>query len=185
MRNLVSRSSSGHRSPNRLPTRRARSQWRPLRERNNVVEVEDQEECVDLTADQDEELVIDLTSPTHTNAPTGFGESSIIILNTTDSSSPERRVPVLDVDAVDLQSDISDPSIENADVVSSPGIRRIACPVCMDDYKELQQKKAQLMSTICGHLFCKPCIKASIRSNHRCPTCRKKLTEKAIHPIFV
>ena len=39
IRRLVSRSSSGQRSPVVVPTRRARSQWRPLSERNDVVDV--------------------------------------------------------------------------------------------------------------------------------------------------
>lgn len=77
------------------------------------------------------------------------------------------------------------PQTYNIGAVNSPGIRRISCPVCMDDYKELQQRQVQLMSTICGHVFCKECIEAAVRANHQCPTCRKRLSERQIHPIFL
>ena len=50
---------------------------------------------------------------------------------------------------------------------------------------QLQQSKVQLMSTVCGHLFCNPCIKAAVRANRQCPTCRRRLSANQIHPIFL
>ncbi|RWS08056.1 E3 ubiquitin-protein ligase RNF4-like protein [Dinothrombium tinctorium] len=41
------------------------------------------------------------------------------------------------------------------------------------------------MSTICGHLFCENCIRTSIRTKKECPTCRRRLTARGIHPIFI
>ena len=42
-----------------------------------------------------------------------------------------------------------------------------------------------MASTVCGHVFCEPCIKASIETQRRCPTCRKKLTQRQYHPLFI
>ncbi|XP_028079989.1 E3 ubiquitin-protein ligase RNF4-like isoform X1 [Camellia sinensis] len=43
------------------------------------------------------------------------------------------------------------------------------CPVCMGPLVEE-------MSTKCGHIFCKTCIKAAIAAQGKCPTCRRKVT---------
>ncbi|MQM16382.1 hypothetical protein Taro_049338 [Colocasia esculenta] len=40
-------------------------------------------------------------------------------------------------------------------------------------------------STICGHIFCQGCIKAAIQAQKKCPTCRRSLTMKNIHRVFL
>ncbi|XWS47213.1 hypothetical protein CRYUN_Cryun14cG0133600 [Craigia yunnanensis] len=45
------------------------------------------------------------------------------------------------------------------------------CPICMGSLIEE-------MSTRCGHIFCKACIKAAIAAQGKCPTCRKRVTVK-------
>lgn len=52
------------------------------------------------------------------------------------------------------------------------------CPVCMSPLVEET-------STKCGHIFCKACIKASISSQGKCPTCRRKLTMKDTIRIYL
>ncbi|RDX82186.1 E3 ubiquitin-protein ligase TRIM21, partial [Mucuna pruriens] len=47
------------------------------------------------------------------------------------------------------------------------------CPICMGPLVEE-------MSTRCGHIFCKDCIKAAISAQGKCPTCRKKITVKEL-----
>nr|XP_021187815.2 uncharacterized protein LOC110374436 [Helicoverpa armigera] len=45
------------------------------------------------------------------------------------------------------------------------------CPICLDPLTS-----AGIASTICGHVFCLPCIQTAIKSNgKKCPTCRKAL----------
>ncbi|XP_003724870.2 E3 ubiquitin-protein ligase RNF4 [Strongylocentrotus purpuratus] len=68
---------------------------------------------------------------------------------------------------------------------ATPQKRVITCPICMEDETTLRNNGQQLMSTNCGHVFCRHCIRASIQTQHRCPTCRKKLTMRQIHPIFL
>lgn len=55
---------------------------------------------------------------------------------------------------------------------------KLKCAICMDTMKEET-------STICGHLFCQSCIQGAIKSQKKCPTCRKKLTMKNIHRIYI
>ncbi|XP_031570401.1 E3 ubiquitin-protein ligase complex slx8-rfp subunit slx8-like [Actinia tenebrosa] len=62
--------------------------------------------------------------------------------------------------------------------------KSITCPICLDDV-HLIKRKRQLSSTTCGHVFCDKCIKNAIKTQSRCPTCRKKLTLRQIHPLFL
>ncbi|KAE8699554.1 TATA-binding protein-associated factor 2N-like isoform X1 [Hibiscus syriacus] len=52
------------------------------------------------------------------------------------------------------------------------------CPICMGPLTEE-------MSTRCGHIFCKGCIKAAIAFQPRCPTCRKKVTVRELIRVFL
>lgn len=52
------------------------------------------------------------------------------------------------------------------------------CPVCMGPLVEE-------MTTKCGHIFCKPCIKKSISTQGKCPTCRRKVTMKDTIRIYL
>ncbi|CDP03899.1 unnamed protein product [Coffea canephora] len=52
------------------------------------------------------------------------------------------------------------------------------CPVCMGPLVEE-------MSTKCGHIFCKACIKSAIAAQNKCPTCRRKVTTKDIIRVYL
>ncbi|KAK4267602.1 hypothetical protein QN277_024358 [Acacia crassicarpa] len=52
------------------------------------------------------------------------------------------------------------------------------CPICMEPLVEE-------MSTRCGHIFCKRCIKAAINAQGKCPTCRKKVNVKELIRVFL
>uniref|UniRef100_A0A803PG20 RING-type domain-containing protein n=1 Tax=Cannabis sativa TaxID=3483 RepID=A0A803PG20_CANSA len=53
-----------------------------------------------------------------------------------------------------------------------------SCPICMGHLVEE-------MSTKCGHIFCKACIKAAIAAQGKCPTCRKRVTSKELIRVFL
>ncbi|XP_022727779.1 E3 ubiquitin-protein ligase RNF4-like [Durio zibethinus] len=53
-----------------------------------------------------------------------------------------------------------------------------SCPICMGSLIEE-------MSTRCGHIFCKACIKAAIAAQGKCPTCRKRVTVKELIRVFL
>ncbi|XP_057474866.1 uncharacterized protein LOC130762982 [Actinidia eriantha] len=59
-----------------------------------------------------------------------------------------------------------------------PKERIFSCPVCMGPLVEE-------MSTKCGHIFCKACIKAAIAAQGKCPTCRRKATMKDTIRIYL
>ncbi|XP_057482914.1 uncharacterized protein LOC130769701 isoform X2 [Actinidia eriantha] len=61
---------------------------------------------------------------------------------------------------------------------SPPKEPTFKCPVCMGQLTEE-------MSTKCGHIFCKSCIKASIAAQGKCPTCRRKITMKDTHRVYL
>ncbi|XP_028765262.1 E3 ubiquitin-protein ligase RNF4 [Neltuma alba] len=52
------------------------------------------------------------------------------------------------------------------------------CPICMGPLVEE-------MSTRCGHIFCNNCIRAAIKVQSKCPTCRKKVTVKELRRVFL
>ncbi|XP_026484843.2 probable E3 ubiquitin-protein ligase bre1 [Vanessa tameamea] len=55
------------------------------------------------------------------------------------------------------------------------------CPICMESLAE-----KVIASTLCGHLFCMPCIKAALKyPPKKCPTCRQKITGIGYHQIFL
>uniref|UniRef100_A0A2N9J3D1 RING-type domain-containing protein n=1 Tax=Fagus sylvatica TaxID=28930 RepID=A0A2N9J3D1_FAGSY len=53
-----------------------------------------------------------------------------------------------------------------------------SCPICMGPLVEE-------MSTRCGHIFCKACIKTAISTQAKCPTCRKHVTVKELIRVFL
>ncbi|KAF3682138.1 putative glutaredoxin-C14-like [Capsicum annuum] len=69
---------------------------------------------------------------------------------------------------VDLKSAIPPPPKEPT----------FSCPVCMGPLVEE-------MSTKCGHIFCKACIKASVAAQGKCPTCRRKMTMKDTIRVYL
>ncbi|KAH7517576.1 hypothetical protein FEM48_Zijuj09G0079700 [Ziziphus jujuba var. spinosa] len=53
-----------------------------------------------------------------------------------------------------------------------------SCPICMGPLVEE-------MSTKCGHIFCKACVKAAITAQGKCPVCRKKVLMKELIRVFL
>ncbi|EOA31542.1 hypothetical protein CARUB_v10014744mg [Capsella rubella] len=52
------------------------------------------------------------------------------------------------------------------------------CPICLCPFTEE-------VSTKCGHIFCKECIKNAISVQAKCPTCRKKVSAKDLIRVFL
>lgn len=42
-----------------------------------------------------------------------------------------------------------------------------------------------VVSTKCGHVFCSQCLRDALTTSHTCPTCRKRLTHRQYHPLYV
>ncbi|XP_078358876.1 uncharacterized protein LOC144643486 isoform X2 [Oculina patagonica] len=71
------------------------------------------------------------------------------------------------------------------DSVSTTPHKKISCPICWDDEQTIKRRKRKLTSTTCGHVFCDQCIRSAVQMQSKCPTCRKKLTLRQLHPIFL
>ncbi|KFO60586.1 E3 ubiquitin-protein ligase RNF4, partial [Corvus brachyrhynchos] len=61
----------------------------------------------------------------------------------------------------------------------------IRCPICMDVYSEIMQSERQLVSTLCGHVFCSRCLATALETADMCPTCRVDLSPELYHPIYL
>lgn len=73
----------------------------------------------------------------------------------------------------------ANPSVATPERPSTP--EGWSCPICLEPKTGVNE----IMSTTCGHVFCGNCIRSAVRLHKKCPTCRKKLTTKQFHKIFL
>lgn len=66
-----------------------------------------------------------------------------------------------------------------------PAAVGIQCPICLDTLEQIKAANKKVTSTTCGHIFCGPCIKQAVVESKQCPSCRKSLDMRKIHPIFI
>lgn len=99
-------------------------------------------------------------------------------------SSNEVEEDLPDVSRI-LTPSLSEGSQQKKSKGSSSPSKMVSCPICMDNAKEIAEQEGQLVSTYCGHVFCKACVTRAIDTQGKCPKCRKKLTKKKIHPLFI
>lgn len=55
----------------------------------------------------------------------------------------------------------------------------LPCPVCLD------APMNEMSSTLCGHLFCGPCIAKCAETLKQCPTCKTKIKKGSFHRVFL
>ncbi|XP_040903995.1 RING finger protein 4 isoform X2 [Toxotes jaculatrix] len=134
------------------------------------------EEVVDLTCEGSEAAVVDLTN-----------NDSVLLV---DEGPQNRRVPTGESYIVSSDEDEDTPPVLSAAVMSSVHTSRstpgtISCPVCLDSYSEIVDSGRLVVSTKCGHVFCSQCLRDALTSSHTCPTCRKRLTHRQYHPLYI
>lgn len=113
------------------------------------------------------------------------------------STASRRRRTNLDTSIIDLtvQNDVIDLTNDSTDgdvrIVSekkeskqTPN-SKLCCPVCLVSFSTISKEKLQVMSTKCGHVFCKVCITSSLQIINKCPMCRQKLRRNWINPLFL
>lgn len=54
------------------------------------------------------------------------------------------------------------------------------CPICLDMFT-----MDQILSTMCGHLFCAPCVQGVVKTRKKCPMCNRALKQNQLHRIFI
>lgn len=124
--------------------------------------------------------------------PIGRNEDEDVIFVT------EVRQPYRTLATIDL-CDSPKPSMKNSSAVQAPStatdnnnktpskctaavcqIGTTKCPICLDVFA-----MDQILSTMCGHLFCGPCIHGVIKTRKKCPMCNRGLKPNQVHRIFV
>lgn len=151
---------------------------------------------VDLTCDDAgcDELFVDLTD--FDNSPLPNRSTSAVLPAA--SGQSDLQSPLL----------VSDGSVSNDDElppvpfkIPTPSPRRkrsigkatdnsstgAFCPICLDSFSEVKTAGRRVMATTCGHVFCDECINGVLEEagGKKCPTCRKKLTARSVHPLFI
>ncbi|XP_035505182.1 RING finger protein 4 isoform X2 [Scophthalmus maximus] len=175
----TSRAANGRRTnTNRATKRTADGDPAPPQETIDVMDNTEGyvEEVVDLTCEGSEAAVVDLTS-----------NDSVLLV---DEGPQNRRVPTGESYIVSSDEDEDTPHVLSAGTVSSEHTSRstpgtISCPVCLDSYSEIVDSGRLVVSTKCGHVFCSQCLRDALTSSHTCPTCRKRLTHRQYHPLYI
>ncbi|NXN96950.1 RNF4 ligase, partial [Rhinopomastus cyanomelas] len=148
------------------------------------------EEVVDLTCESSDPVVVDLThsdsvvvsknqQPRRNLRLRSQRQSDSCVLSSDDEDEPRDN----DVYVTDKVSRVLGP-LGNETTSSTPS-GTVSCPICMDGYSEIVQSGRLIVSTKCGHVFCSQCLRDSLRNANSCPTCRKKLTHRQYHPIYI
>ncbi|VAH83615.1 unnamed protein product [Triticum turgidum subsp. durum] len=132
-------------------------------------------------------VIIDDDSET-TAGPAGEGldehVNTLLSLGMNPRHNPSRAQPNTDlvINIVDTpETNSIPPKVAQAvpePVKEIPKETKFSCPVCMNEL-------VNASSTICGHIFCQKCIKASIQAQKKCPTCRRKLTMSNFHRVYL
>ncbi|XP_003471664.1 E3 ubiquitin-protein ligase RNF4 [Cavia porcellus] len=147
------------------------------------------DEIVDLTCESLEPVVVDLTH-----------NDSVVIVE--ERRRPRRTVRSQRQDHTDscvVSSDDEELSRDRDVYVTTHAPRSardesttrlrpsgtVSCPICMDGYSEIVQNGRLIVSTECGHVFCSQCLRDSLKNANTCPTCRKKISHKRYHPIYI
>ncbi|KAM6135818.1 LOW QUALITY PROTEIN: E3 ubiquitin-protein ligase RNF4-like [Phoenicopterus ruber ruber] len=139
------------------------------------------EEVVDLTCESSDPVVVDLT----------HNDSVVVSKNQRERRNLRLRGQ-RHSDSCILISDDEDEKRDNDVYVTDKVFLKsnlpsgtVSCPICMDGYSEIVQSGRLIVSTKCGHVFCSQCLRDSLRNANSCPTCRKKLTHRQYHPIYI
>lgn len=123
-----------------------------------------------------EPVIVDLTQDDDIN-------EDIVIISTTDFEN------ILDSGEGILKDNPKKRKLsENSnEPVTKKSIRNKAftCSICLEQLEEINKLGQTILSTSCGHVFCEHCLKKSLRRNRFCPTCRKHLSKRQFHPLYL
>ncbi|XP_028795372.1 E3 ubiquitin-protein ligase RNF4 [Neltuma alba] len=88
-----------------------------------------------------------------------------------------QTVPNCDV-YINLEGSSSSEREENIKSTEPPKEPVFHCPICTKPFVEE-------VLTRCGHIFCKRCIKDTLKAQGKCPTCEQKVTAKGLIRVFL
>ncbi|XP_076130729.1 E3 ubiquitin-protein ligase RNF4-like isoform X1 [Alosa pseudoharengus] len=156
------------------------------RRNTNSMTSEEPPETIDVENDRLRgEEVVDLTSETP--------ETSVVDLTNTDCvvqlvDEGPRSHHNIAAEGYVLISDEEETPVTTTSLRANSRLRsttgEVSCQVCFSTYAEIVQRGRGMVSTLCGHMFCKECLCKSLDRTHACPKCQTKLTRKQYHPIY-
>ncbi len=65
------------------------------------------------------------------------------------------------------------------------------CGVCLDKRRVIKERNKRIVSTFCGHVFCKDCLENALKVRNVCPNCVQPMIPKTInsrvcyHEIYI
>uniref|UniRef100_A0A8W7NYL7 RING-type domain-containing protein n=1 Tax=Anopheles atroparvus TaxID=41427 RepID=A0A8W7NYL7_ANOAO len=102
--------------------------------------------------------------------------SNSIQTDTLGSASNSSSIDVLTTSAM---SSIPPPAVTTSNGTEQNA--SVSCPIC---YESLLNRK--LLSTVCGHMFCEPCLRAALKVCKKCPICKRAIKHAShTHPIYL
>lgn len=58
--------------------------------------------------------------------------------------------------------------------------RKSKCPICLEVFGE-----QEVLSGVCGHIFCGPCVRDAIKNNTRCALCNSEMNEEGLRVVYL
>ncbi|KAG5716162.1 hypothetical protein E4T56_gene10682 [Termitomyces sp. T112] len=77
-----------------------------------------------------------------------------------------------------VQRDNEEEDQEEEQNESGPPATEFTCPIC-------EHTPKTVCSTLCGHLFCAPCIKMALEISGSCPVCDKEGSVKQLRKMYI
>ena len=157
---------------------------------------ETSQDTIDLTSEDVTPLDDSVVFVSQTKEDTGveyIGSYTVAQEHTPQETRASHQLTILDDDdddnldlpALDLDRKFKELADKRSSLETSSR-PPILCGICREDEFYLQAHKRSLVSTHCGHIFCKPCLDVSLTKYKCCPICRKVLPPKsAYHVIFL
>ncbi|RZB41337.1 E3 ubiquitin-protein ligase BRE1-like [Asbolus verrucosus] len=140
--------------------------------------------------------------PSKDNKPEVLDDDIMVLVDTvldkkSSNSSQDKQSPMKDIKSLEEYRKETEEMLKNASCLldeiktgrkaetedkkeeSSQKVTVGLCPICLDSLAD-----RPVSVTVCGHIFCKECILHTAQTLKKCPTCRKAINSKKIHPIY-
>ncbi|CAL9219957.1 unnamed protein product [Arabidopsis halleri] len=134
--------------------------------RINIVAIEDDDDVIESTASA-------FAQAKNKSRSARRGPVVVDVESGGTNRGTRRRSDQTSADSVELNKPRKSKAV--APPVEEP---KFNCPICLCPFTEE-------VSTKCGHIFCKACIKNALSLQAKCPTCRKKITAKDLIRVFL
>lgn len=152
----------------------------------NMLELEEPSEedliLIGDTTEEDEEEVSQSSSASSSPPPSIPG--ALQVFSPAASHLLEQTIDLTDSPPVSLPVSVASPSRSQSQP-SHPPSPALKCPVCLDTFSGIRSRGIQLVSTVCGHVFCQRCLRQCLLTQQQCPTCRKRISHNDFHPLFL